>query len=148
MTLIAEPPTDAAVDARDPRDPELRLEQLFDDGSLKPLRARDASGVFAARGTINGTPVTAFCTDATTMGGAMGAEGCKHIVDAIDAAVRERVPVIGVWHSGGARLAEGVLALHEVGLAFQAMIRASGRRPAHRADRRHPARRAEVPSRL
>ena len=129
MTLTAEPPTDAVLDARDPRDPELRLEKLFDVGSLKPLHERDDSGAFAARGTINGAPVTAFCTDATTMGGAMGAEGCRHIVDAIDAAVRERVPVIGVWHSGGARLAEGVLALHEVGLVFQAMIRASGRVP-------------------
>jgi acetyl-CoA/propionyl-CoA carboxylase carboxyl transferase subunit len=85
--------------------------------------------VFAARGTINGAPVTAFCTDATTMGGAMGADGCRHIVDAIDTAVREHIPVLGVWHSGGARLAEGVLALHEVGLVFQAMIRASGRVP-------------------
>jgi len=129
MTLIADPPTDAALEERDPRDPELRLERLFDAGSLQPLRERDASGVFAARGTINGARATAFCTDATTMGGAMGAEGCRHIVDAIDAAVRERVPVIGVWHSGGARLAEGVLALHEVGLVFQAMIRASGRVP-------------------
>jgi acetyl-CoA/propionyl-CoA carboxylase carboxyl transferase subunit len=129
MTLTADPPTDADLAARDPRDPELRLEMLFDVGSLKPLRERDDSGAFAARGTINGATVTAFCTDATTMGGAMGAEGCRHIVDAIDAAVREHVPVIGVWHSGGARLAEGVLALHEVGLVFQAMIRASGRVP-------------------
>ncbi len=38
----------------------------------------------------------------------MGTEGCRHIVDAIDTAVRERVPVLGLWHSGGARLAEGV----------------------------------------
>jgi acetyl-CoA/propionyl-CoA carboxylase carboxyl transferase subunit len=129
MTLTADPPTDADLDARDPRDPELRLETLFDAGSLRPLREKDDSGAFAARGTINGAPITAFCTDATTMGGAMGAEGCRHIVDAIDAAVREHVPVIGVWHSGGARLAEGVLALHEVGLVFQAMIRASGRVP-------------------
>jgi acetyl-CoA/propionyl-CoA carboxylase carboxyl transferase subunit len=52
-----------------------------------------------------------------------------HIVDTIDVAVRERVPVIGLWHSGGARLAEGVEALHAVGLVFQAMIRASGRVP-------------------
>ncbi|MDT4979752.1 MAG: acetyl-CoA/propionyl-CoA carboxylase carboxyl transferase subunit [Pseudonocardiales bacterium] len=129
MTLTAEPPIDADLDTRDARDPELRLEKLFDVGSLKPLREKDDSGAFAARGTINGAPVTAFCTDATTMGGAMGADGCRHIVDAIDAAVREHVPVIGVWHSGGARLAEGVLALHEVGLVFQAMIRASGRVP-------------------
>jgi acetyl-CoA/propionyl-CoA carboxylase carboxyl transferase subunit len=63
------------------------------------------------------------------MGGAMGSAGCRYIVDTIDTAVRERVPVIGLWHSGGARLAEGVEALHAVGLVFQAMIRASGRVP-------------------
>ena len=115
--------------AVDPRDPEYRLGRLFDAGSLDPLRPRDRSGVFAAHGRIDGAEVVAFCTDATVMGGAMGAEGCRHIVDAIDAAVRERVPVIGLWHSGGARLAEGVEALHAVGLVFQAMIRASGRVP-------------------
>src|SRR6185437_12413363 len=60
------------------------------------------------------------------MGGAMGTEGCAHIVDAIDHAVRERAPVIGLWHSGGARLAEGVEALHAVGTVFAAMVRASG----------------------
>ncbi|MGI8761108.1 MAG: acyl-CoA carboxylase subunit beta [Jatrophihabitantaceae bacterium] len=124
MTLAAAPA--ATIDERDP---ELRLGKLFDPGSLQALRPRDASGVFAARGTIDGATAVAYCTDATVMGGAMGAEGCRHIVDAIDAAVRERVPVIGLWHSGGARLAEGVLALHAVGLVFQAMIRASGRVP-------------------
>ncbi len=113
----------------DPRDPELRLAKLFDDGSVQTLHPRDSSGVVAARGLVNGTPTIAYCTDATVMGGAMGTEGCRHIVDAIDAAVRERIPVIGVWHSGGARLAEGVDALQAVGLVFQAMIRASGRVP-------------------
>lgn len=113
----------------DPRDPELRLGNLFDQGSLELLRERDKSGVLAAHGRIDGAPAVAYCTDATVMGGAMGTEGCRHIVDAIDAAVRERVPVIGLWHSGGARLAEGVEALHAVGLVFQAMIRASGRVP-------------------
>jgi acetyl-CoA/propionyl-CoA carboxylase carboxyl transferase subunit len=127
MTLAAVPPL--ALDDRDPRDPQLRLERLFDEGTLVPLRQRDDSGVFTARGTIDGAVVTAYCTDATTMGGAMGAEGCRHIVDAIDTAVRERVPVIGLWHCGGARLAEGVESLHAVGLVFQAMIRASGRVP-------------------
>ena len=33
---------------------------------------------------------------------------------------------MGLWHSGGARLAEGVEALHAVGLVFEAMVRASG----------------------
>ncbi|HEU5006693.1 MAG TPA: carboxyl transferase domain-containing protein [Jatrophihabitantaceae bacterium] len=129
MTALAHPHTEPGVDDRDPRDPELRLENLFDADSVALLRPRDTSGVVAARGTIEGAPAIAFCTDATVMGGAMGDEGCRHIVDAIDVAVRERVPVIGLWHCGGARLAEGVLALHAVGLVFQAMIRASGRVP-------------------
>ena len=126
MTALA-----AAVETgqRDPRDPVLRLERLFDVGTVELLRSRDDSGVVSARGRVNGTPATAFCTDATVMGGAMGSAGCRHIVDTIDTAVRERVPVIGLWHSGGARLAEGVEALHAVGLVFQAMIRASGRVP-------------------
>ena len=113
----------------DPRDPEIRLGNLFDDDTVELLRPRDRSGVVAARGLIDGAAAVAFCTDATIMGGAMGAEGCRHIVDAIDAAVRERVPVVGLWHSGGARLADGVEALHAIGLVFQAMIRASGRVP-------------------
>ena len=77
------------------------------------------------------------------MGGALGHEGCKHIVDAIDTAVRERVPVIGLWHSGGARLAEGVEALDGVGQVFAAMVRASGgcRRSRWCSARRQAARR-------
>ena len=125
MTALAHPP----VTEIDPRDPVLRLEKLFDTDTMELLQPRDDSGVVAARGRVNGSPATAFCTDATVMGGAMGSAGCRYIVDTIDTAVRERVPVIGLWHSGGARLAEGVEALHAVGLVFQAMIRASGRVP-------------------
>jgi acetyl-CoA/propionyl-CoA carboxylase carboxyl transferase subunit len=126
MTLTADFPVVVGVDQRDP---ELRLAALLDPGSLQPLHERDESGVFAVRGTIDGAPVTAYCTDATVMGGAMGAVGCRYIVDAIDTAVRDRVPVIGLWHCGGARLADGVEALDAVGQVFAAMIRASGRVP-------------------
>ncbi|MFG1658530.1 acyl-CoA carboxylase subunit beta [Micromonospora chersina] len=113
----------------DHRDPEVRLRALFDPGSLRPASPPDGSGARWARGEIDGTPVIAFATDATRMGGAMGADGCRHVVDAIDTAVRERVPVLGLWHSGGARLAEGVVALDAVGQVFAAMVRASGRVP-------------------
>lgn len=113
----------------DPRDPEDRLARFFDPGTMQTLAARDTSGAMAARGQVNGSPAIAYCTDATIMGGAMGVDGCRHIVDAIDTALREHVPVIGIWHSGGARLAEGVTALHAVGEVFAGMIRASGRIP-------------------
>jgi acetyl-CoA/propionyl-CoA carboxylase carboxyl transferase subunit len=48
---------------------------------------------------------------------------------AYDLAIGEHSPIVGIWHSGGARLAEGVRALHAVGLVFEAMIRASGHIP-------------------
>jgi acetyl-CoA/propionyl-CoA carboxylase carboxyl transferase subunit len=51
------------------------------------------------------------------------------VVAAYERAVADGAPIVGLWHSGGARLAEGVLSLHAVGLIFQAMTLASGRVP-------------------
>nr|WP_203990048.1 carboxyl transferase domain-containing protein [Sphaerisporangium rufum] len=110
----------------DPRDPRTRLAAFFDEGSLQLISVEDGSGVLAATGRVQGVPVVAFGSDARVQGGAMGTEGCEHIVHAYDVAVRERVPIVGLWHSGGARLAEGVESLHAVGRVFAAMTRASG----------------------
>ena len=121
-------PTTVRV-AADPRDPEVRLRSLFDAGSLKPMQDRDESGVLAARGRLDGMPAVAFATDSAVMGGAIGALGCVRMTQAIDTAVEEEVPVVGLWHSGGARLGEGVSALHGIGGVFDAIVRASGRVP-------------------
>jgi acetyl-CoA/propionyl-CoA carboxylase carboxyl transferase subunit len=134
---ISTPEAPAAADAPaplgprklDPREPEVRFAALLDPGSIVPLHPRDTSGVEAVRGRIDGAKVIAYCTDATRQGGAMGWEGCQHIVDAIDTAIRERIPVIGLFHCGGARLAEGAASLDGVGNMFAAMVRASGRVP-------------------
>ncbi|MEV4097682.1 acyl-CoA carboxylase subunit beta [Streptosporangium saharense] len=116
----------SAGEATDPRDPRVRLAALLDEGSVRLISPVDRSGVLAAMGRVEGVPVVVFVSDARMQGGAMGSQGCEHIVHAYDVAVRERVPVIGVWHSGGARLAEGVESLHAVGRVFAAMTRASG----------------------
>src|ERR1700712_3598125 len=131
VTTTADHPAPAAQGPRklDFREPEIRLAKLLDPDTVVPLHATDTSGVSVVRGRIDGAKVIAYCTDATRMGGAMGSAGCRHIVDASDAAIRERIPVIGIWHSGGARLAEGVEALDGVGQVFAAMVRASGRVP-------------------
>ncbi|MFF0494634.1 acyl-CoA carboxylase subunit beta [Nocardia sp. NPDC003482] len=123
MTIMAPAHADAVAD---PRDPLGRLQRFFDPGTVLPLHPRDKSGVLAAIGEVDGVRTVAYCSDATVMGGAMGVDGCKHIVDAIDTAIDSGVPVVGIWHSGGARLAEGVESLHAVGLVFEAMVRASG----------------------
>ena len=107
MTTMAPEVVDESVD---PRDPLLRLATFFDDGTVELLHERDKSGVLAAAGTVNGVRTVAFCTDGTVMGGAMGVEGCAHIVNAYDTAIEEQSPIVGIWHSGGARLAEGVKA--------------------------------------
>nr|WP_040657775.1 carboxyl transferase domain-containing protein [Ornithinimicrobium pekingense] len=110
----------------DPRNPRTRLTELLDGGSLQLLTPEDDSGFLAASGTVDGTAVVAFCSDATVQGGAMGIAGCQVILTAYERALADQVPVVGLWHSGGARLAEGVASLHAVGEVFAIMTRASG----------------------
>jgi acetyl-CoA/propionyl-CoA carboxylase carboxyl transferase subunit len=113
----------------DPRNPNYRLAAFFDEGSLELISADDDSGMLAAVGTVEGVHTVAFCSDATIMGGAMGNDGCKVVVAAYARAMADQAPIVGLWHSGGARLAEGVLSLHAVGLIFHAMTQASGKIP-------------------
>jgi acetyl-CoA/propionyl-CoA carboxylase carboxyl transferase subunit len=114
---------------RGDRDPLLRLESFFDPGTVQLLSIQDASGMLAGRGLVHGTPAVAFASDAGVMGGAMGVDGCRVVVDAYRHALDAGIPVVGLWHSGGARLAEGVASLHAVGEIFAIMTRASGKVP-------------------
>lgn len=130
MTATAHPAKPAKLPReQDPRNPVHRLTALFDEGTLELLTPDDDSGMLAATGRVNDTAVVAFCSDATVMGGAMGDVGCRVVVDAYHRAITDGVPIIGLWHSGGARLAEGVLSLHAVGRIFQVMTQASGTIP-------------------
>ncbi|CAI7979633.1 Biotin-dependent acetyl-/propionyl-coenzyme A carboxylase beta6 subunit [Frankia sp. Hr75.2] len=118
-----------AEQPRPPRDPRERLARLLDPGTLTVIPHSPPCRVTVAHGRVDGTDVIAYCTDATSMGGAIGAAGARRIADAIDRAVAERIPVIGLWHSGGASLGDGVEALDGIGQMFAAMIAASGRVP-------------------
>jgi acetyl-CoA/propionyl-CoA carboxylase carboxyl transferase subunit len=129
MSILATADLPAPGAAHDLRDPWLRLRQLFDDNNCELLNGADDSEVRTAVGRINGSRVIAYCTDGTRMGGALGTIGSRHIVAAIEFAVGERCPVVGVWHSGGAKLADGVESMDAVGRMFAAMTSASGRIP-------------------
>jgi acetyl-CoA/propionyl-CoA carboxylase carboxyl transferase subunit len=108
------------------RDPEARLAALFDPGTPRLLTPHDTSGALSATGEIGGVLTVAFASDPRVQGGAMGSDGCAAIVAAYDEGIAQGAPVIGLWHSGGARLREGVESLHAVGTVFAAMTRASG----------------------
>jgi acetyl-CoA/propionyl-CoA carboxylase carboxyl transferase subunit len=128
MTVVSESPAAERVDMSLPRDPIARLAALFDEGTMSVLTAvpHEGTGAVAAAGLIDGSGAVAFASDPRVQGGAMGVEGCAVIVSAYDEAIARGVPVIGLWHSGGARLAEGVASLHGVGTVFAAMTAASG----------------------
>ncbi len=127
LTAVARPPR--VPRDQDPRNPNHRLSALLDPGSMSLISADDGSGMLAATGTIQGSPVVAFSSDATIMGGSMGVDGCEVVVQAYRRAMVDRVPILGIWHSGGARLGDGVLSLHGVGRIFHAMTQASGKIP-------------------
>ena len=113
----------------DPRNPLRRLKAFFDDGTLELITDEDSSGMLCGTGRVRGTPAVAFASDASVQGGAMGMKGCKAVLVAYERALADNVPIVGIWHSGGARLAEGVVSLHAVGEVFAIMTRASGKIP-------------------
>ena len=115
--------------AIDPRDPELRIARLVDEGKFDFLIPRTSCGVIAVTGLVKGNKVVIFASDATIKSGALGVDGSKVIVSAYKAAMGAQVPIIGIWHSGGARLSDGVASLDAFGEVFQSMISASGRIP-------------------
>ena len=115
--------------AIDPRDPELRIARLVDEGKFEFLIPRTSCGVIAVTGLVKGNKVVIFASDATIKSGALGVDGSKVIVSAYKAAMGAQVPIIGIWHSGGARLSDGVASLDAFGEVFQSMISASGRIP-------------------
>jgi acetyl-CoA/propionyl-CoA carboxylase carboxyl transferase subunit len=111
------------------RDPRVRLAAFFGNDSMLIMHDDAGSGVVTAMGKVRGHPTVAFANDPALQGGAMGTAGCEAIVAAYDVAMRNQAAIVGIWQSGGARLAEGVASLHAVGRVFTAMTRASGRIP-------------------
>ena len=108
----------------------LRLTSLFDAGTLEYIAGQvDGIGAVSATGKINGRLVVAFANDPSFQGGALGAAEGAVIVDAYAIAMKELCPIVGIWHSGGARLQEGIGALKPFGDIFRVMTHASGKIP-------------------
>ena len=103
-----------------------RVEMLLDEGTFVELdvfathRARGfgmeerriaGDGVVAGFGEIDRRAVAVYSYDATVYGGSLGEVTAEKIVKVQELALRNRVPVIGINDSGGARIQEGVVAL-------------------------------------
>ncbi|MYZ48830.1 acyl-CoA carboxylase subunit beta [Propylenella binzhouense] len=83
-------------------------------------------GVVTGWGTIGGRPVYVFAKDFTVFGGSLSEAHAEKIQKVQDMALRNRVPIIGLYDAGGARIQEGVAALGGYAEVFQRNVLASG----------------------
>jgi acetyl-CoA carboxylase carboxyl transferase subunit beta len=129
-----------------------RLDLLFDDarwveldGNLRssdPLRFKDskkyrdrlrayeesvgpADALLAAQGTIEGIPTIICSMEYAFMGGSMGSVVGEKITRSAERAIAERMPLIIVSCSGGARMQEGILSLMQMAKISAALGRLS-----------------------
>lgn len=118
-----------------------RIEKLLDPGSfveLQWLRLHRSTyfgldrvkhygdGVVTGYGKVDGRIVYVYAQDFTVLGGSIGESHGEKIARTIEMAVQNGTPVIGLYDSGGARIQEGVAALHGCGRIFHANVKASG----------------------
>ena len=107
-----------------------RINAILDPGSVKYVANQtEGIGAVSATGTINGRDVVVFSNDPSFQGGSLGAVEGNVITAAYKVAMEKQCPIIGIWHSGGARLQEGISSLKAFGEIFTAMTHASGKIP-------------------
>lgn len=117
-----------------------RLGYLLDSGSFAELdmlalsrseavpvdKRAYTDGVVTGIGTVEGRKVCAFSQDFTVLGGTLGEVSGEKIWKVLDLASSLGVPLIGINDGGGARVQEGVVALHYYGGIFRRNVAASG----------------------
>lgn len=112
-----------------------RAEMLVDEGTfveMTPMRSAGAgsgSGVVAGWGTTDGHGVVVVSHDAAVASGAIGAVMAESIQKAQRFAIDKGYPIVYVNDSGGARIHDGIFALHGCGGIFALNIEAQGRIP-------------------
>ena len=83
-------------------------------------------GVVTGIAHINGQKVALFSQDFTCWGGALGKAYAQKICKIMDFAIENKIPVIGINDSGGARIQEGVESLAGYADIFHRNVKASG----------------------
>jgi propionyl-CoA carboxylase beta chain len=83
-------------------------------------------GVVTGMAKIGGRDVMLFSHDAAAFGGSLGEVFAEKVCKVMDLAYQNRVPIIGVNDSGGARIQEGVVSLAGYAEIFWRNVESSG----------------------
>jgi acetyl-CoA carboxylase carboxyltransferase component len=118
-----------------------RIDLLLDEGSFVETdafathraygfgmedRRVPGDGVVTGFGTVDGRDVAVYAYDATVLGGSLGEVTAEKIIKVQEMALRNRIPVVGINDSGGARIQEGVVALAGYADIFFRNVQSSG----------------------
>jgi propionyl-CoA carboxylase beta chain len=83
-------------------------------------------GVVTGMAKIEGRDVVLFSHDASVFGGSLGEVFAEKVIKVMDLALSNRIPIIGINDSGGARIQEGVVSLAGYTEIFWRNVEASG----------------------
>lgn len=94
--------------------------------SQNEFAATPGEGVVSGFASVDGIPVCLFATNPAVLKGSIGALNAKKITRAVNNAVRMDKPLIAIWDTSGARIAEGVDCLEGYGDILRAFTLAYG----------------------
>lgn len=115
-----------------------RLLAVVDDGRLAGLDGvvldlrsgisaktfAEYDGVIIGGARVGGVEVSIFAQEPTYKGGSMGVKHTKRIERLVDFAIEEKLPLIGLYDSGGVRVQEGGSALEEASALVGKLLKA------------------------
>ncbi|GAB2991406.1 acyl-CoA carboxylase subunit beta [Nocardioides montaniterrae] len=109
-----------------------RARGLCDPGTfveLTPMRAGGTSGTVAGWGDVEGRPVVVIAHDAAVAAGAISAVFAEGVQKAQRLAIDRGFPIVYLNDSSGARIHDGIHALHGCGGIFKLNVEASTKVP-------------------
>ncbi|MCD4830231.1 MAG: acetyl-CoA carboxylase, carboxyltransferase subunit beta [Anaerohalosphaeraceae bacterium] len=107
----------------DPLDFHFRGTTYKDRAAAAETRAAGKEAILVGKAFIKGRGVSLAVMDFNYLGGSMGAVVGEKLCAAIDKAIEEKLPLIVVSASGGARMHEGVVSLGQMAKTSAALAR-------------------------
>lgn len=92
-------------------------------------KKQEGDGVITGYGKVDGRVVCVYAQDFTVFGGSISKMNAKKIADIQKKALQMKVPIIGLFDSGGARVQEGIQGLSGHGNIFFNNVQSSGQIP-------------------